>query len=88
MIDRVDDEMHLKTIAVNAGKTLGVAALILFCLWALTSTTTKRFFVEWGGQTVEVTPIEAPDGGDYGAISEQREDAIDAAREAESASGN
>lgn len=41
----------------RAGRVLGVTALILFGLWALTSSTGKRFFVEWGGQQVEVTPI-------------------------------
>lgn len=59
MIHAPGREVHSGAqVLIRALKTLGMAAAILFVLWTLTSSTGRRFFVEWGGQTVEVSPVE------------------------------
>lgn len=42
----------------NPLKILGVTGLILFALWALTSAQGQRFFIHFGDQLVEVSPVE------------------------------
>lgn len=42
----------------NAIKVLGVTGVILAVLWALTSAQGQRFFIHFGDQVVEITPVE------------------------------
>jgi hypothetical protein len=45
-------------VLMRALKTLGMAAAMLAVMWALMSSQGQRFFIHWGDQVVEVSPVE------------------------------